>query len=123
MDLELEGRPQAAVPLRQSDRLVARRNDEIVGHFCNDHRTDLPVFEPYPCGVCGASAEHSNATPIARDGDIAELVFRVDCCLVRLDARGISDDVVRSIAASMTALELDDWRSELGTRLLVDDQT
>ena len=82
-----------------------------------------PAFSDDSASSTLLIGEYSNATPIARDGDIAELVFRVDCCLVRLDARGISDDVVGSIAASMTALELDDWRSELGTRLLVDDQT
>lgn len=67
--------------------------------------------------------EYTNATPIAHDGDTTELVFRVDCCVVSLGATGINDDVVRSIAPSMTTFDLDEWRSELGTRLLVDDQT
>ena len=31
--------------------------------------------------------------------------------------------MVRSIAESMTAVELEAWRCGLGTRLLVDDQT
>jgi hypothetical protein len=46
----------------------------------------------------------------------------VECCLVQLGANGVDDSVVRRIAKSMTALDLDEWQSELGDRLLVDDQ-
>jgi hypothetical protein len=69
-----------------------------------------------PIGAYGES------TPLTREGDSVELTFRVECCLVQLGANGVDDSVVRRIAKSMTALDLDEWQSELGDRLLVDDQ-
>ena len=82
----------------------------------------LPAFAEDSASLTPSVGEYSDATSIVRDGDISELEFRVECCLVWLGATEVSDDVLRSIAESMTPLDLEEWRSVLGARLLVDDQ-
>lgn len=126
--------------VRFGDYTVGWVREEFAGRDRSDVRSEGPRFwinsgsrfyeDVYWPAIAGGSVtssestdEYSAVTPIGREGDISSLVFRVDCCLVSLGATGISDEMLRSIAASVVGLDLDEWQSELGDRLLVDDQT
>lgn len=58
---------------------------------------------------------------IEQDGTSMGMVFRVDCCLVRLGAQGITEEQFRRVAENLETVTEQEWETMLGDRLLVDD--
>ena len=73
-----------------------------------------------PLGEVGGYDEN---TPLMSEDHINEPTFRVECCVVILQAIGVDEHELRRVAAGMFATDRQSWRAQLGDRLLLDEQT